>query len=505
MVYVDPYVKNTVRKNQPEGRADFIRLDQNENQDGLPRWLFDEVMGEITPEVLAMYPEEGEVLAKYARTVGVGPECVSFTDGSVVAMGYLMHVFGRPGSNLVAVDPTFNMYHAYARMNGLNSVTVSYNEDLTLDVERILDAIDKDTGVVSLVNPNMPIGNPYSLEDIERIVTKAREFGAFVIIDEAYHFFCDVTAIPLVRKYDNIAVLRTFSKMFSIPGLRLGAIIASEEVIHYVNNWKPHYTVNSVTLRFAEKIADNYDMLLKELSDAFFSSKEFTVKSLNGHGYDVMPSSGCFLCVKLKRIGIDEAFDGLKERGILVFKGSGLLDGYVRLSISSNKDHMRKFVDALVEIDQRGCHVGRGSLAEEAPRGLQGGRFLSQGRDDSRSRDRERSEHGRGPHRRAHLGGIQAHPGVHIEGHRGVRRGERARDSGYGLHRRHRCNVRRGRLGGPPSQDGQGIRRGAAQGEDRGLHDREGDHSGRRLQADRRLRREEDPGGGVQVRQLRDR
>ena len=65
MLYVDPYVKDTFRKNQPEGREGFIRLEQNENPDGLPRWLFDDVMSRITPATLSMYPEEGPLVHKY--------------------------------------------------------------------------------------------------------------------------------------------------------------------------------------------------------------------------------------------------------------------------------------------------------------------------------------------------------------------------------------------------------------------------------------------------------
>ena len=105
MLYVDQYVKDTFRKNQPEGRWPYIRLDQNENPDGVPEWLFDIAMKDVTPKTLAMYPEEGPVVEKYSKLVGVDPENVTLTDGSVVAMGYLIHVFGRPGSNLVVVNP----------------------------------------------------------------------------------------------------------------------------------------------------------------------------------------------------------------------------------------------------------------------------------------------------------------------------------------------------------------------------------------------------------------
>ncbi len=350
MLYVDPYVKETFRKNQPEGRWPYVRLDQNENPDGVPQWLFDSVMKDITPATLAMYPEEGPVVEKYAKLVGVGPENVTLTDGSVVGMGYLLHVFGRPGRNLVVVNPTFNMYHAYAKLNGMGSVSIDYEPDLTLDVNKILNAIDDTTGIVVLVNPNMPVGNSYTQEQVEAVIRKAADHDAFVIVDEAYHYFFEGTSIPLTRKYGNVAVLRTFSKMLAIPALRLGAIVGSEEVVHYINNWRPHYTVNAVTLRFAEAIIDNHDRLVSELKAKFDEGKSYVLSRLAERNYHVIPSDGCFLCVKLQHVTMDEAFEELKKRNILVFCGSGLLENYVRLSVSG-KQYMEKFVDALFEID----------------------------------------------------------------------------------------------------------------------------------------------------------
>ncbi len=351
MVYVDQYVKETFRKNQPEGRRPYIRLDQNENPDGVPKWLFDKAMKDITPETLAMYPEEGPVIEKYAKLVDVAPENVTITDGSVVAMGYLIHVFGRPGRNLVVVNPTFNMYHAYAKLNGMGSVSVDYNDDLTFDINKLLAAIDDTTGIVVLVNPNMPVGNTYTKEEIESVIRKAKEHEAFVIIDEAYHYFYEGSSIPLTKKYDNIAVLRTFSKMMAIPALRLGVIIGQKDVIHYVNNWRPHYTVNAVTLRFAEEIIDNHDRLVSELKAKFDEGKEYLLRRLSERDYNCIPSSGCFLCIKLKHISIGQAFEELKKRNILIFCGSGLLDNYVRLTVAS-KEYMEKFTDALFEIDR---------------------------------------------------------------------------------------------------------------------------------------------------------
>lgn len=351
MLYVDPYVKDTFRKNQPEGREGFIRLDQNENPDGLPRWLFDDVMSRITPATLSMYPEEGPLVHKYADMVGIDPENVTLTDGSLIGMGYLVHVFGQPGKNLVVVKPTFNMYGVFGNLNGMKTVEVPYDDDFTMPVERILDAIDDDTSIVVLVNPNMPIGNVYSPEDIEKVVRKAGEHDALVIVDEAYHYFYDGTSIPLIEKYDNVAVLRTFSKMLAITALRLGVVISNKDVIHYINNWRPHYTIGAVTLKFGEAIVDNHERLLDELGAKFTEGKDYIVDRLESEGYSLIPSSGCFLCIRLKHRTVDYVTDELKKRRILVFRGSGPLDGYLRLSVCG-KDYMKMFADALLDIDK---------------------------------------------------------------------------------------------------------------------------------------------------------
>lgn len=326
-------------------------MDQNENPDGLPEWLFDDVMSRITPATLSMYPEEGPLVRKYADMVGVDAENVTLTDGSLVGMGYLIHVFGEPGKNLVVVKPTFNMYGVFGNLNGMKTVEVPYDEDFTMPVERILNAIDRDTSIVVLVNPNMPIGNVYSPEDIEAVVRKAGDNDALVIIDEAYHYFYDGSSIPLTRKYDNVAVLRTFSKMLAITALRLGAVISSKDIIHYINNWRPHYTIGAVTLKFGEAIVDNHERLLEELGSKFSEGKAYIIGRLEVEGYSIIPSAGCFLCVRLKHRTVEYVTNELKNRGILVFRGSGPLEGYLRLSVCS-KEYMRMFADALLNIDK---------------------------------------------------------------------------------------------------------------------------------------------------------
>lgn len=351
MYYVNPAIKNAVRVPQPEGRGKYVRLDQNENPDGLPQWLFDSAMKKVTPEYLSIYPEETIPTTKYANLLGLEKENVTLTAGSTVGMGYVIKVFGQKDKNILCVTPSFAMYEVYAKMIGMNVNQIKYEDDFSFKIENTLSQINKNTGIVVLVNPNMPVGNVYPKAEMKAVIEKAKENDALVIIDEAYYYFYDQTAIELTKEYDNVVVLRTFSKMLSMPALRLGAIISNPEIIRYINNYKPHYTVNSIALLFAEAIVDNHDKLLSELKEQYLEGKEYILKELSENGYETIPSEGCYVCIKPKYKTSREITDLLKENNILILCGKDGLTGWLRLTIT-HKKYMEIFMNTLLKIDR---------------------------------------------------------------------------------------------------------------------------------------------------------
>ena len=351
MFYINEKIKNTYRVPQPEGRAAFIRLDQNENPDGVPQWLFDAVMEKVTPEFLAIYPEETVPTARYAGLLGLEPENVTLTAGSSVGMGYVVKTFGEPGKNILTVTPSFAMYEVYANMIGMRVRQISYESDFSFRVDKTLSAIDDQTGIVVLVNPNMPVGNVYAEDEITAVVKKAQAHDALVIIDEAYYYFYDKTSVDLVRQFDNVVVLRTFSKMLSIPSMRVGAILSTPEIIRCLNHYKPHYTVNSIGLLFVEAIVENHERLLSELKEQYLEGREYILARLRESGYQTLPSAGCYVCIRPKYKTSREITDLLEKNGILILCGKDGLTGWLRLTIAHRK-YMEIFMDALVEIDK---------------------------------------------------------------------------------------------------------------------------------------------------------
>lgn len=351
-LYVDENIKNTERVFPQQGRYEYKRYDMNENPEGLPKDFVDSVLKEITPEFLAIYPEPDRFLNKYADFIGVKYENVLATNGSDMAIRYILETFGEQGKEVITVAPSFEMYWVNCCILGLKHVPISYEEDLSMDVNKIINAINPDTRIVVLLNPNNPVGNVYTEEEIQLIINKAKLMNAIVIIDEAYHYFYPNTFLQYALQENNVIVLRTFSKLFSLAACRLGVVISNPEIIHYIKNAKLTFDVNSFALLFGEKIIEN-PQLIDNLISTEKEGKEFTLKSLKAKRYECKDCRGNFIFVKPKHDASIIAKKLETEKNILVHPYSNpLLKEFIRVSTGSKKS-MQAFLDAFFEVDNK--------------------------------------------------------------------------------------------------------------------------------------------------------
>ena len=349
MYYVNEDIKNCVRVFPEQGRYDYARYDMNENPEGLPQWFVDEVLKEITPEFLATYPEHDKFRKMYADYIGVKPENVAVTNGSDMAIRFVMEVFAEKGSSVVTVAPSFEMYWVNCSMLGLKHVPVSYEPDMTMDANKIVAAIDETTDIVVLLNPNNPIGTVYTEAEARMIIEKAREVGAVVIVDEAYHYFYQHTFLPLIHEYDNVVVFRTFSKLFSLAAVRLGMMIANEELIGYARKSMPSFEVNAVALKFGEHMMQHTE-IIEDLMHAEAEGKAWLLDELKKRGYDANASHGNFIFITPKK-SAEEVSQALRAKKILIKTfGNEFLKKYVRISTGSKKS-MEYFLEAFLEVD----------------------------------------------------------------------------------------------------------------------------------------------------------
>lgn len=350
MYYVDENIKNTYRVFPMQGRYDYYRYDMNENPEGLPKAFVDSVLQEITPEFLAIYPEPDRFLNKYADFVGVRYENVLTTNGSDMAIRYLLETFGEKGKEVVTVSPSFEMYAVNCSILGLKHKPVAYEQDLTISIEKIVDAISPDTRIVVLLNPNNPVGNVYTEEELRQVIARAKEVGAVVIVDEAYHYFYDKTFLKYAVEEENVILLRTFSKLMSLAACRLGVIISNPQIIHYVKNARLTFEANAVGLLFAERILDHPE-LVEELIRIEKQGKDYILSELTARGYWCRDCTGNFIFVKPHGDAKEVADRLEREKRVLVHAyGNPLLKDYLRVSVGSEKA-MKIFLEAFLEID----------------------------------------------------------------------------------------------------------------------------------------------------------
>ena len=350
-MFVNENIKNTERVFPMQGRYGYLRYDMNENPEGLPEEFVKSVLKEITPEFLAIYPEPDRFLHKYAQSLNVGYDNVMATNGSDMAIRYLLETFGERGKNVVTVSPSFEMYWVNCNILGYHHVPVSYESDLTIRIEKITDAINENTRIVVLLNPNNPVGNVYTQEEAEAVICKANKVGAVVIIDEAYHYFYDNTFINLISKYDNVAVLRTFSKLYSIAACRLGVIIGSPELIRCVKKAKLTFDVNSIALLFGERLLDHPE-IRQQLIKTEKEGKQYLLQELKKAGYECRDCRGNFVFVRPKNSPeVLEKYLREKEHILVKSFSNELLRPYLRISTGS-VNMMKQFLFAFIKVDQ---------------------------------------------------------------------------------------------------------------------------------------------------------
>ena len=348
-MYVNTNFKNTKRIFPMQGRGKFKRFDMNENPSGLPSDFIDKVLENITPDFLSTYPETKAFIKKYSSYIGVTEDNIAVTNGTDMAIRYLFESFAEPGKKVVTVSPSFEMYRINCSLLGLIHCPVEYNDDLSVDIDRLVEAIDIDTSIVVLLNPNNPVGDAYTGEEFERILKKTKETDSLLIVDEAYHYFYPETFLSYVESEKNLVILRTFSKLFSIASCRLGVIIGAPELIKVVKNGQLSFDVNSFALLFGEKLLENPSLIEKLIADER-AGREYLENKLRDNNYSFIPCKGNYILIKTKNEP-KEVEKRLYEKKILIHSYTNkLLKDYIRVS-TGNRESMEEFFSYFIDSD----------------------------------------------------------------------------------------------------------------------------------------------------------
>lgn len=206
----------------------------NENPEGLPQEFIDKVLKDITLEFVAQYPETLEFTEVLTAYLGTDISHICLTNGSAESIRHIIETFTSPNGRIVGVTPTYAMFEVYPKMYGRNYVPVHYTEKLQMPIGNIIKELTSDTEMLILLNPNNPMGNTYTDGEFKWLFDVAKAKEITILIDEAYMYFYPHSFIDYAMWYEHIFVTRTFSKLFSLAGCRLGYVVGWQERIKVV-------------------------------------------------------------------------------------------------------------------------------------------------------------------------------------------------------------------------------------------------------------------------------
>ena len=319
----------------------IIKLDANENPYGCsPR-----VRQALTEyDGWEIYPDAGQTILRrqLQEYTGVDAGCIVAANGSGELLDYILCLLLEPGDEVINCIPTFDMYRTRTLINKGKLVNVPRDEDFSVNVSAVKAAVTPKTKIIILANPNSPTGTVTPKSDILELVAT----GVPVLVDEAYYEFCGETVAPLVSRYKNLMVLRTFSKWAGLAGLRVGYGIFPPEVAGYLLKIKLPYNVNLAALVAVRESLNDVDYLMDRVK-AIIAERERLFEELKKLKWlKPLPSQANFILCSVTNGNARELWQKLQKKGILVrYFDQPLLQNKIRISVGK-PEH----TDALIKV-----------------------------------------------------------------------------------------------------------------------------------------------------------
>jgi len=304
-----------------------VKLDANESPFGF----------RITQEIIQSiqtnrYPDpEAKSLKKaIAKDLKISPENILQGNGSDELIYYLITVFGGP---VLYPVPTFSMYGIIAHALGEKRIAVPLDHVFDLDLNRILLEMRKNKPkLIFLSSPNNPTGNCFSADRMLKIIEAAAN-RSIVVVDEAYQPFASNRGlIPMLRDYDHIVIMRTLSKI-GLAGLRVGFLIAGEEIIREVNKVRLPFNLNSLSQAIALDALRNKALLRRNMQTIISERGRLFRELFRIKGITPYPSEANFILFRVAEP--DRVYGNLLKRGVLVRNMKGVVDGCLRVTVGT--------------------------------------------------------------------------------------------------------------------------------------------------------------------------
>ena len=365
MKNLHPYVPGE----QPKDRV-YIKLNANENPYAPSPAVQKAVLNFVQqhPEKMGLYPdpdstqlhkaiakmlnETGGVLCR-AKVQGnkvtpaeedkipfeVTENMIYTGNGSDEVLSFVFYAFFDSSKKFVMPEFTYSFYPVYAGFYNIPMDNVPLKSDWSLDTDEMLKRAENNKGGIIFANPNAPTGLGLTRDEVRQMLKKASPDEIF-IVDEAYVDFGGESSIPLLKEFNNLVIVRTFSKSLCGAGQRLGYIVASEELVNIVTTVKNsvnHFPIDAVSQVSGVAACEDIGYYV-ECSKKVAEERDDFYNFLKSQGFYVLESKTNFLFAKKEGMAGNDIYKKIKEKGILIrhFNTPGIED-FVRITIGTHQ------------------------------------------------------------------------------------------------------------------------------------------------------------------------
>jgi histidinol-phosphate aminotransferase len=309
-----------------------LRLDLNEPRSCSPRVI--EALRTLTPEDITTYPRYDDLIQTIASRMGIPPTSLLLTNGANEAIQAVMNAYIERGDTVILPTPTFGMYEIMARVRGAAIVSVPYNEDLSFPTHRVLAASGK---LVVIVNPGSPTGTWLDKKTFTEILHKMD--SSLIVLDETYAPFAGESFGDLIERFENLVLIRSFSKVYGLAGLRLGIIASAAGIIREVRKVIPPFSVNAAAVIAGNAAIDDTSHTQQAL-DTIQREKDVLYTQLAALGVRTHQTKTNFILIDLKAHA-HSVWSALRENGIFAKNVSNLprMEGYLRVTVGTHREN----------------------------------------------------------------------------------------------------------------------------------------------------------------------
>ncbi|MEM3550417.1 MAG: histidinol-phosphate transaminase [Candidatus Bathyarchaeia archaeon] len=329
----------------------LVKLDLNENfliDENFMRYLLASACKDVDPRIYP--PPRGKLaVTAIAEFYGLDEEMVVVGSGVDELLDLISKKFVVKGANTLIVEPTYYMYSFFVNLYKGNKIDVLLKPNFELDVDRIL-SLKNNASLLILCSPNNPTGNQFNEDDVKALL---EEFKGLIVIDETYVEFAKYSLLPMVKKFDNLIVLRTFSKAFGMAGMRAGFIVANPSVTRCLREVMLPFNVNTVTQKMIVLALKNYSYFKGRINQIICEREWLFEKLRQIEGVKPYPSDTNFILTRITKgeMSSSNMRELLRKKNVLVRDrgASPLLDNCIRVSVGTRKMN-KTFLNTLEEV-----------------------------------------------------------------------------------------------------------------------------------------------------------